>query len=47
MMAAIQPARLKLQTARLVENFNDPHTFGQALDSLLDYYAEHLPARAK
>jgi hypothetical protein len=39
-MPAIQPARLKIQTARLVENYSDPPAFCRALDGLLESYAD-------
>jgi hypothetical protein len=39
-MPAIQPARLKLQTAQLLENFADPPAFCRALDGLLDSYSD-------
>ena len=39
-MPAIQPARLKIQTARLVENFSEPPAFCRALDDLLESYAD-------
>lgn len=39
-MPAIQPARLKIQTARLAEDFSDPSVFVRSLHGLLDHYAD-------
>ena len=39
-MPAIQPARLKIQTAQLVERFADPLAFCRALEGLLDTYGD-------
>jgi hypothetical protein len=39
-MPAIQPARLKIQTARLAENFFSPEVFVRSLHELLDDYSD-------
>lgn len=39
-MPAINPARLKAQTAQLVENFGQPQRFVQAFHDLLEFYAD-------
>jgi hypothetical protein len=40
-MPAIQPARLKLQVANLVAQYDKPNTFVRELHHLLDYYSDH------
>jgi hypothetical protein len=40
-MPAIQPARLKHQTARLAAVFEQPEDFLKALINLLNFYADH------
>jgi hypothetical protein len=39
-MPAIQPARLKIQTARMAENFSSPDLFVRSLHELLDFYSD-------
>ena len=47
-MPAIQPVRLKRQSALLVEQFNNPAAFIRSLHHLLDFYADrvHRPGQA-
>ena len=47
-MAAIQVARLKIQSVRLAENFASPQAFVRELHSLLDFYADrtHRPGQS-
>lgn len=47
-MPAIQPARLKQQSALVVQHFNDPAAFIRSLHYLLDYYADrtHRPGQS-
>jgi len=40
-MPAIQPVRLKTQSARLAEHFSDPRAFSRHLTLLLEEYADH------
>ena len=40
-MPAIDLARLKIQSARLIEKFAEPENFVHALNELLDYYTNH------
>ena len=40
-MPAIQPVRLKNQTARLAELFSEPRAFSRQLSLLLEEYADH------
>ena len=40
-MPAIQPVRLKTQSARLAEKFSDPRAFSRHFTLLLDEYADH------
>ncbi|MGB8252302.1 MAG: DNA alkylation repair protein [Anaerolineaceae bacterium] len=46
-MPAIQMTRLRIQVARLLENFNQPENFTRALGELLDFYSDraHRPGR--
>ena len=46
-MPAIQPARLKIQVAQLVEHFEDPAVFIKRLNDLLFFYADRtrIPGR--
>ena len=39
-MPAIQPARMKIQVAQLVEKIHQPEAFVRALHHLLDFYAD-------
>jgi hypothetical protein len=39
-MPAIQPARLKIQTARLAEDFSNPDVFVRSFHELLDHYSD-------
>ena len=47
-MPAIQPVRLKRQSALLVEQFNNPAAFIRSLHHLLEFYADrvHRPGQA-
>lgn len=47
-MPAIQIARLRLQTAQLLDTFDQPGAFVHALHGLLEYYADrtHRPGQA-
>ncbi len=48
-MPAIQPVRLKRQSALLVEQFNNPAAFIRSLHHLLEFYADrvHRPGQAR
>lgn len=41
-MPAIQPARLKLQLAGLLESYTDPAAFCRLLDGLLEFYGDRI-----
>lgn len=41
-MTAINPARLKVQSAELSAHFSDPDTFLPKLHTLLDFYAVRI-----
>lgn len=47
-MPAIQPARMKIQVAQLVENVHQPEAYVRSLHNLLDYYADrtHRPGQS-